>query len=184
MVRFFEERQRRRTGGTHTPITAFRVAEVARTLEDNYGPTLPDDDAGRDDANVMAHILAHTRGGERNILAWLARAAPWMAEHEAVELARVAIAKPLRWTADKLAQRLGVTDEQRTRLRLRTIGAIDVTAAERIERRRERKRMAEEKRRRSRGAVPRSVYLRGVRGQCKPELTLGTNPASIIPARV
>ena len=50
-------------------------------------------------------------------------------------------AHPIRWRADKLAHRVGLTDATRTRLGITTIGAIDVTREERAARRRERDRI-------------------------------------------
>jgi hypothetical protein len=63
-----------------------------------------------------------------------------------------------RRSADSLARFLGVTYARRQRLKLTTIGAIDVDRKQRNRRRRERNRMAKEARRRARGATPRVEY--------------------------
>jgi hypothetical protein len=57
--------------------------------------------------------------------------------------------------ADTLAKALNLTDAERTRLKIRTIGAVDCTKAEREARRRECKRLAKEAKRRTAGVKPR-----------------------------
>jgi hypothetical protein len=62
---------------------------------------------------------------------------------------------PRRMTADTLAKHLGVSDDERSFLRIWTIGSYDVPKADRLERRKERKALAEQARRSARGAKPR-----------------------------
>jgi hypothetical protein len=66
---------------------------------------------------------------------------------------------PLKWTADKLAWKFKVTQEQRRRLALKTIGAIDLSKAERIKTRRAHNKAASRAYRRANGAKPRAQYL-------------------------
>jgi hypothetical protein len=137
-VRYFTDvpvRGSRRKGGT-TSLLAIRISELSRYLSHRHGETLSDDDAGRDDAFVMANHLVHTKGADRAVRSWLNLRAPWMAQDDVDELAATAVRLRLRWTADKLAQRIGLDDATRTALRIKTIGATDVTADQRIERRR------------------------------------------------
>jgi hypothetical protein len=42
---------------------------------------------------------------------------------------------PLKWSADKLGWKLRLSDDQRTRLKIRTIGAMGITKDQRAERR-------------------------------------------------
>jgi hypothetical protein len=138
-VRWFSDRRRKAKRAAGFNIVAIRCAELERLFMARYGSsTLPDDDAGRDDALLMAHHLAH-RPGEpsQRIAAWLGSAASWMNCAEREDIAAV-IAKPLRWRADKLAARLGLTDVERQRLKIRTIGAVDLGKAARATRRAER----------------------------------------------
>jgi hypothetical protein len=171
-VQWFSDRRRkgkRAAGGFN--IIAIRCAELERLFIARYGRNLPDDDAGRDDAQVMAHHLAHRPGDVRQrITAWLGCAAPWMTRAERDELVDAVIAKPLRWRADKLAARLGLTEAERQRLKIRTIGAIDVDKAERAKRRLERKVAAERERRRANGAKPRDKYETGSTSARQPWL--------------
>jgi predicted P-loop ATPase len=161
-------------------MAALRVAELRRFFHDCYGPDLPDDDAGRADARLMAHHLAHRIGDPSNrIAAWLEGAAPWMAPDERADLAANVIAKPLRYRADKLAAMLGLTEATRRRLRITTIGAIDCTKAERLEQRRERARLAKQAKRRAAGNKTRAAYLE----DCKAKSTRPWQAAGISRSR-
>ena len=93
-------------------IAAVRPYEIQRLLADRYGRQLPDDDAGRDDAFVMAHALAWRPNAQRRIPAWLSLWAPWMPFAEAQDLATKVIAKPIRWGADTIGKRLNLIEEK------------------------------------------------------------------------
>ena len=164
-VRWFDKPKRR---GRHVGIAALRVAQINRLFRARYGETLPDDDAGRDDAEVMAHHLAHRgSGAERRIASWVALRAPWMSAVEVAAMIARVIAKPIRWRADALGKLLRLTDAERTELKITTIGSVDVPRAERIKRRRERarQRMAARRRAKKTAAVTRPpVCLAGVSG--------------------
>jgi len=140
-------------------MAALRVAELRRLFRDRYGRTLPDDDAGRDDVVVMAHHLARRHAEPRRIRNWIELNAPWMAADEAGEIVRRVVANPIRWRADKLAARLQLTEADRRRLRIRTIGAIDMTKQERQQARRLRQRQRDRARRRAQGKTTRAEYL-------------------------
>jgi hypothetical protein len=83
-------------------ITVLRLKELRRLFTARHRHELPDDDAGRDDALIMAHHLARRPDAERLIAAMLSLWAPWMGAKEAGALTAAAIAKPLRWRADTL----------------------------------------------------------------------------------
>jgi hypothetical protein len=134
-------------------LAALRIAELRRLFIDRYGGgQLPDDDAGRDDGFIMCCHIAMRPRAETRIAAWLGQWCPWMSNQEFAAAIARAIAKPIHWRADKLAKRLNLTDAERKRLRIRTIGAVDVTKAERAARRRQQARERDESRRRSKGA--------------------------------
>jgi hypothetical protein len=101
-----------------------------------------------------------------------------------------------RRTADALAKFLGITYERRQRLKLTTIGAIDIGRRERKELRKHRQRIADEQRRRANGAEPRAEYRATSRTATKPwevkgmtrrtwyrkqAVQLGTGPHTAIP---
>ena len=146
------------------PIAAIRVAEIRRVYKDRYGETLPDDDAGREDARILAHHLAQLRDPHRKVTSTLDTLAPWMRPDEV----EAVLAKPFRYGADKLAQRLNLTEADRRRLKVKTIGAVDMTREERKAASKRRKRAAEEQKRRKQGVKPRAAYLAESTERAKP----------------
>jgi hypothetical protein len=154
-------------------LAALRVGDLKRLFVARYGHELPDDDAGRDDALIMAHHLARQPNAERRIPAWLGLNAPWMNPREARDLTAKVLAKPLRWRADKLARRLNLHEAERQRLRITTIGAVDLDKAERKARRKLRARQRKEERRRAKGAKPRAEYEARSLTRTKPWEALG-----------
>jgi hypothetical protein len=159
-------------------IAALRIAELRRLFTARYGRLLPDDDAGRDDAFIMASHLAKRPEAERRIPAWLSLWAPWLTAEEVADLTTGTISKLLRWRADKLAWRLRLTEDERRRLRITTIGAIDLTKAQRLARRRLHKRLCKEARRRHEGAKSRTEYEANSINRTKPWLALGMSRRS------
>jgi hypothetical protein len=119
-------------------MSTLRVAELNRLFTDRYrGMLLPDDDSGRADVRLMVHHISRRHASPAtHIGAWLADRAPWFAGEERDNLVDVAIERPLRWKADTLGQLLRLTTEERSRLRIRTIGPIDSTSTERADARR------------------------------------------------
>jgi hypothetical protein len=158
-VKYFSERMRRRRAQGTVTILPIRLAELSRFLTDKYGETLPDDDAGRDDAFVMANLLARTKGQERTITQWLALRAPWLAPDEVGEITSAALRLHLKWTADKLAQRIGLDYATRTRLGIKTIGATDCDVEQRLAIRAEKDRARKRAKRRDNGETPATVSL-------------------------
>jgi hypothetical protein len=118
-------------------MSTLRTAELDRLFEHRYrGIILPDDDAGRGDVRIMLHTLGRRSDPTQRIDAWLAARAPWFAGDERDRLIEAVLDNPLRWRADTLGRMLGLTTAERTFLKIRTIGPIDSTAAERKEARR------------------------------------------------
>jgi hypothetical protein len=155
-------------------ITSLRINELNRLFAARYGHTLPDDDAGRDDIMVMAHHLARCPGEiGRRIRQWIELHAPWMTSDMAAQIIRFVLSKPIKWRADTLAQRLGLTELERRQLGIRTIGAIDMTREERKKARRLRQRQRDLVRRRAQGARPRAEYEANSVSRSKPWLALG-----------
>jgi hypothetical protein len=162
---------RYRNGKEKNPVSmaVLRCAEINRLFADRYSRVLPDDDAGRDDARIMAHHLAMMSGDQRSRLkSWLTVWAPWMPPDELAALTDAAIAKPLRWLADTLGKRLGLREADRARLGITTIGAVDMTKAERETARKARMRQAKREQRRKQGVKPRAEYLATSAERTKP----------------
>jgi hypothetical protein len=153
--RYRQQRKRR-----HHPKVYVRIRELERAFADRYGPELPDDDAGRDDIFVMANHLAHLNAPDKRIRAWVRRWAPWHDDARTEALIAKVLSKPLKWTADALAKRIGLDDDTRTRLRITTIGAIDCGKAKREARRRKRKNAARRASRLKAGAAPHAKSAR------------------------
>jgi hypothetical protein len=148
------------------------VCELNRLFLTRYrGDLLPDDDDGRDSIQIMIHHLAMLADPNLRIADWLRRCAPWFPKSEAEPLITAAIRQPLRWKADTLAERLNLTDAERSRLKIRTIGAADCTKERRAERRREKNRLARKAKRHAAGAKPQSESISRTRpaGAYKPK---------------
>lgn len=129
-------------------ITLVRMHELERVFQHRYGRFLPDDDSGVDDFTLMAHHIAQLPGSALpRIVAWARAWAPWMSPTQAAEIAHRVMENPLRFTADVLAWRLRLSMVDRTHLRITTIGAFDLSKAERQEDRKRKKREAERIRR-------------------------------------
>lgn len=130
-------------------MAAIRLAELTRWLHDTYGAGVelePGPEAEKI-ATIFAHHIAALANPERRIAQWLAFYAPSIPPLEQERLIGNALGKPIHWNADKLAWKLRLTDEQRSRLKIRTIGAIDCNREQRKERDRQRRAEAERKRR-------------------------------------
>jgi hypothetical protein len=161
-------------------MTAVRIAELRRVFGDRYGRHgLPDDDAGEDDALIMCHHIARrpVPNHPKLMAAFLSSWAPWMPADRVSAMITTVTANPIRWTADKLGARLRLTEEERERLKITTIGSVDVTKAERARRRQEHKRRREHLRRRRQGAKPRSEYEAQALSRTKPWVALGMSRA-------
>jgi hypothetical protein len=159
-------------------IAVLRLKELQRLFTARHRYQLPNDDAGRDDPLIMAHHLARHPAAEHRIASMLSLWAPWMSATEAGALTAKVIAKPLRWRADTLGRRLGLTEAERQRLKITTIGAIDVTKDERIKSRRERDRARHHHHRRAQGATPRDEYEANSISRTRPWEALGMSRRS------
>jgi hypothetical protein len=174
--RVFARRYRRnkKRGRAPNSVVGLRMRDLETFFNDRYGPALPDDDAGRDELFIAANTLCwYADDPAPRIRAWAAQRAPWMREHDLDDMIDRIIARPLRWTADKLAQRLGLTDADRARLAISTIGSIDVSREQRLARRQEQQRIAKEIKRRLAGATPQDKLRARSAAHRKPWLALG-----------
>jgi hypothetical protein len=83
------------------------------------------------------------------------------------------LAEPMYLTPDQLAARIGLTDAKRTELKLWSIGAVDCTKAQRIERRKKKK----AGKRKAKRATLRALRPAPV-AETKPWLALGMSRSS------
>jgi len=161
-------------------IAALRCAELSRLFRHRHGEfNLPDNNDGRHSVKIMLHHLAKRHADPTRIRTWIRAYAPWMPVDESNELIRYVLARPLRWRADRLARELNVTEAERRRLRIRSIGAVDMTKEQRkLQRqleqrqrtRRNRQRKAREK---GRQIKPRSEYEANSISRTQPWLAAG-----------
>jgi hypothetical protein len=121
-------------------LAVLRSVDLTKIFRDRYGHTLPDDDAGRDDALLMLGILAWRPNAGKLMRNFLEVSAPWLRRAEAEAMIADALSHPPMFaSADVIAHRLGLSFADRQRLGVTTIGAIDCDKAAREERRRRRK---------------------------------------------
>jgi hypothetical protein len=143
---------------------ATTARQIRRDLQESYGTELSDDDAGRDNAELMLHYLAHLPHGALKMKNFLELWCPWMPPPEReFMLQEAALSPPPRYTADQLAARLGTTYARRQKLRHTVIGSVDADKAERARLKKERdcenaRRRAEDNRR-AMGKPTRSQWL-------------------------
>ncbi len=119
---------------------------------------MPDDDAGRDDIELVLHHIAALPQAARKARGWLELWAPWLTLAEQRSMIVNGIESARAWRADQLAWRLRLTKEERTMLGITTIGAVDHGKAARIKRRKERDKQRKQQARRAAGVKPRSEY--------------------------
>jgi hypothetical protein len=141
------------------PKTNVRIAELGRFLVDRYGPELPNDDAGAEDALLMLHHLAHRANPEQRMRYWLQQRAPSFSKGLANRLITKTMRQPLKFKADTLAKLLRLDAATRQRLGITTIGAIDCKKAKRKTRRRKIAATRERERRAKAGAKPHAASL-------------------------
>jgi hypothetical protein len=162
-----DARKRRRRFATPA-IVAFRMAELFKVFNHDYGGApLPDDDDGRDSIKLAFQVLSTTNRADLRMVDVARTWAPWLPPDELDALVADVVAHPRRFKADTVAARLGITDEIRTLLKLRTIGAIDKPAEQRAAERREQQRLAKEQKRRDAG-IPTIAEARAIRVRKEP----------------
>jgi hypothetical protein len=148
-----------------------RLNEIARVVKHRHG-RLPETDDRATYLQAAAWQLNPRHGDLHFALEnWCRRVGATLPTEQINQI--VEENKPRKLSADRLAKKLKVTDAERTALKLTTIGACDVTKAERLRRRKDRHRQAQQARRRARGVIPRDQYLAHSASRTKPWEALG-----------
>jgi hypothetical protein len=168
------ERRQRRKKASRPSIATLRTAELTRLFHTRYGSSAADDDAGREDVQIMVNHLIVLADGKLRVRDWCRKSAPWMSENEVEDLIAKTITRPWRWKADTLERLLNLTDVERSRLSIRTIGAVDCTKDQRAAKRRERDRQSKQLKRRAGGAKPQAQSV----NRQQPWLGLGISRAT------
>lgn len=114
-------------------MAAIRVSELTRWLDDEYGAGIELDPSDRSVliVRIFAHHFMAMPDGPRRLSSWYDRYCPWLSLRDREYLISEATHCPLKWSADKLAWKLKLTDERRSRLKIKTIGAIDCNKEQR-----------------------------------------------------
>lgn len=122
-------------------MAAIRLAELTRWIDDRFGQgvELEPCDASYSLVRVVAHHIGALPDSPRRITRWTATYAPWISPRDLERLIREVAECSIKWSADKLAWRIRLDDATRARLKIRTIGAYDVTKEQRQDRRKARR---------------------------------------------
>lgn len=152
-----------------------RMNEIEKIIRARHGAIVPETDDAFIYAEALAAVLFPEFGEDFVVMVegFMRKWYPWATQHQ---IEHVIFERTQRRfkdiSADALGHMLHLTDAERTSLRIRTIGACDITAAQRKRRqklvRRDRDRMAKQVARRAAGAVPRDEYLANSLTSSKP----------------
>ena len=176
--------QRKQQGGLHRAprfcrIANFRIHELERLYLHRWGAILPKDDAGRDDLAILLHHLAFTRGDViEKMVGAAAKWAPWLSTADAEQLVKQIRKRPIFWSAPALADRLRLTDAERTDLNITTIRPFDVPMTVLIQRGKQRRVERQRERRRQSGVVPRVDWESRSKTRLKPWAAQGISRAT------
>lgn len=116
-------------------MAAIRIAELTRWLDATNGVELEPSEQSIGIVRIFAHHMGTLPDMPRRVTAWVDRCAPWLTLASREVLIAEVAAKPLKWSADKLAWKIRLTDAKRTELKIKTIGAIDCNREQRAIRR-------------------------------------------------
>lgn len=126
-----------KVGKRSRPMASIRIAELGRWLADAIGAGAELDPCQRSEgiARIFVHHFVVIADGNRRAAQWLDTYCPWISTRDREYMITEANHCPLKWSADKLAWKLRLTDAKRSELKITTIGAIDVSKEQRAERR-------------------------------------------------
>jgi hypothetical protein len=160
-------RQPKRRGSKPARFPNLRKRELERLIADRCGgKILPDDDEGRDYLHVMTDHLIQL--GDHHVAGWARSWAPWITDDVLDNLIED-IGPGKYWTASALGKELNLDDATRTRLKIKTIRAVDCSQAQRAERKKAQDAAAARDRRAKAGAKPHATSA----ARLKPWLALG-----------
>lgn len=149
--------------GRRPKVCNLRLAEVERIYRDRFGKLFPNNPDGRAALQIVADCIALATGAvPSHIVGFIRARAPW-ALPEADAYAASACSESRWLSADEMAWRIGLSASERSRLKVRTIGAAGMTARQRKLAQKEKRRAREENRRREAGAKPRAASLSRLR---------------------
>ena len=161
-------------------IRRLRLGDIKKLLRSRYGHTLPGDDAGLADLELMLDCVSfvlNARFRMKNIIeVW----APWMDTAASYAFVEAVLRKPdhlRKISAAELGNRLNLTWKEREKLAIRTIAPANLTQDEFDEKRREqrkaRARARQSRKRRKTGVKSRTTYRTASLAHMRPWKKLG-----------
>jgi hypothetical protein len=106
-----------------------RIGDLNKLFGHRYGGgklyQFPDDDSGREDLMIL--VDHYSSSNPLALLRVLKARAPWATDADREALFEKASRFPRRWTAKALGERLNLREDDRLKLKIRTIGAVDMT---------------------------------------------------------
>lgn len=160
----------------HRPnLSALRVRELNLLLTCRYGgERLPDTpDVRRAIVIVGHHLAALPQDPRTSVPNWISLRTPWYSVGDTEALVHDVITNRKRWKAYPLGWQLKLSAHDRTKLRIRTIGAYDLPPNERKKRRRLNDAARKAAARRAKGAKTRAAYLATSTCRSRPWEALG-----------
>lgn len=158
-------------------ITTLRTAELERLYRHRFGGRFPANNIGIAALVVMAeHHIQRNR--HEIVVGWIKSRAPWVDDVYAEGIARKAAERTSRQTAGALGWRIGLTLEERRRLRIRTIRAVGQTDENMAADRKARDREEKERQRRRAGVKEREQWEAESKAQTKPWEAMGMSRAT------
>jgi hypothetical protein len=167
--------------GKAETIRRLRLGDLLRVLRHRHGPILSDDDAGRDDLNLVLrlHSLCPERATDKmwHVVETLA---PWMLSAEASDQIDSLMRVDPRYNqlgAKELGERLNLSNAEREFRKAWLIAPVDMTAGELAEQRKAKERARKAAKRRQAGVKSRPAYLAAIKST-KPWEAEGMSRAS------
>lgn len=122
---------------TWSGIEAQRVKELIRLFRSRWGYVLPDDDAGRDDAEIYLDHAVKLKGAQKLSANFLTVWCPWKPPEERDLSIGFATRNRRWWGAAELGDRLGLTEMLRMQCNIKTFRAQGMDDLEMEHRRKE-----------------------------------------------
>jgi hypothetical protein len=162
-------------------LVAIRIEEFERYMAHRYGRALPDDDAGRHDLTILLNHIAQISDIDSKYMRMHAAARVWtrrpdmtcwMDDAEMDVLIDRIIQKPRRYSAKRLGELTGLTEEEHKLLGITSFWPHtwikEEVRAKQHERKQSSDRKAKTAKRRAYGVVSREEYLAKSKSRTKP----------------
>jgi hypothetical protein len=153
-------------------IRRLLLGDLRKIFQHRYGPTLPDDDAGRDDLELLLRLISLSpREGEERMQFQIETVAPWMPATEAADLINNLLRLNLRFrrlSGKEAGKRIRLTNVEREMLKAWRIAPVDMTAVQLNEQRKAKDRARRQLKRAEAGSISRQAYLANAKTKLQP----------------